>query len=558
MAPSVTSWWRLEARARDAELADALEARLADPLWLLGRQWQTGEFQGVDGGTPVNARARLRVRTLGWYAPGDRPPVALDLATAPLDELVESEPAPVDLRVVLAGGRQWVRLLGAGPIVIARWLDAGFAVDPLAGAAAPDADAERLAAATAGRALDGAKVYAALVAALDAGDFRTLPGSATAVEKAAKPYISWWEARAGHAPAAVPAWQDPRLEYELRVATSTGDETVLTARGYRGGGLDWASFDVADGATLRPAAGAAAQDVVAVALPTPVTFKGMPAARWWQFEDAAVSFPAIDAAPDDLARLFALEFALIYGNDYFVVPVRLGVGTLSQVDSLVVEDSFGWSFLVDSTEAVDGAGTPWHLFKLAADARGPDAEPLDGLLLPATTTGELAGEPLEDVLLARDDVAAMAWAIEKVVPGAGGRPLDRALAAAERGRRDALAAPVPPAPTGALRYRLATEVPEHWYPLLPRQTGLRAIDFELGEVALGPNPTPTPLGAILGSSTPLRIQEEELHRAGLRVRRLVRRVRWSDGSVHTWIARRVGPGRGESGSGLRFDAADTE
>ena len=67
MPPSVTNWWRLEARSRDPLVADGLEARLADPLWSLGRQWQTGEFQGVDGGTPVNARARVTLQPLGWY-----------------------------------------------------------------------------------------------------------------------------------------------------------------------------------------------------------------------------------------------------------------------------------------------------------------------------------------------------------------------------------------------------------------------------------------------------------------------------------------------------------
>ena len=155
------------------------------------------------------------------------------------------------------------------------------------------------------------------------------------------------------------------MEYEFGIATSMGDETVLTARDYGGDGIDWPAFDVNAGSSMRDTAEAPDPDkVVAVALPSPVSFKGMPAPRWWQFEDAAVSFPQIDAAPDDLARLFALEFALIYGNDFFAIPVRLPIGTLSHVDSLVVEDSFGWSFLIDSTEAVDGAGSPWHVFKL--------------------------------------------------------------------------------------------------------------------------------------------------------------------------------------------------
>src|SRR5207244_3029486 len=138
------------------------------------------------------------------------------------------------------------------------------------------------------------------IAATAAGDFSGLPGSTTAVAAAAPKYIAWWEARPGGAPGSAPAWQDSRMEYELTVSTSTGAETVLTSRAYRGGGLDWPSFDHAPGAKVRAAAAAAADEVVAVALPPPVTFKGMPAPRFWQFEDAAVSFPAIGAAPDDL------------------------------------------------------------------------------------------------------------------------------------------------------------------------------------------------------------------------------------------------------------------
>ena len=84
---SVTSWWRLEARARDPGLGDGLEMAIADPAWLLGRQWQTGEWQGRDGGTPVNARAHLDVRAFGWYRPGAGSSAAsspLDLARTPL------------------------------------------------------------------------------------------------------------------------------------------------------------------------------------------------------------------------------------------------------------------------------------------------------------------------------------------------------------------------------------------------------------------------------------------------------------------------------------------
>jgi hypothetical protein len=36
----------LEPRSRDAEMRTTLQARVYDPLWLLARQWQLGEFQG--------------------------------------------------------------------------------------------------------------------------------------------------------------------------------------------------------------------------------------------------------------------------------------------------------------------------------------------------------------------------------------------------------------------------------------------------------------------------------------------------------------------------------
>jgi hypothetical protein len=216
--------------------------------------------------------------------------------------------------------------------------------------------------------------------------------------------------------------------------------------------------------------------------------------------------------------------------------------------------TFGRNAANDRDRGYDLADPADRVFAFDYEHSGRLGDPMPGLLLPATTAGRIDGEPIEDVLLARDDVAALAWGIEHVVAGAAGRPLDRAQAAAERRRRADLAAVPPSAPTRELRYCLATEVPENWYPLLPKQAGLRAIEYQLGEAHLGPNPTPMPLGSVLGGSILLSIQEEELYRPRLHVRRLARRVRRSDGSVGVWLGRRTGPGRGESGkrAALRF------
>ena len=67
---SITSWMRLEPRSRDAEMRTTLQARVYDPLWLLARQWQLGEFQGEDNGSPVMARWRAESAQLTRYYAG--------------------------------------------------------------------------------------------------------------------------------------------------------------------------------------------------------------------------------------------------------------------------------------------------------------------------------------------------------------------------------------------------------------------------------------------------------------------------------------------------------
>ena len=62
-----------------------------------------------------------------------------------------------------------------------------------------------------------------------------------------------------------------------------------------------------------------------------------------------------------------------------------------------------------------------------------------------------------------------------------------------------------------------------------------------------------PEGHILEPETDLRLQEEEVPRAGAHVTRAYQYTRWTDGSAHLWMGRRKRPGRGEGWSGLRYD-----
>jgi hypothetical protein len=108
-------------------------------------------------------------------------------------------------------------------------------------------------------------------------------------------------------------------------------------------------------------------------------------------------------------------------------------------------------------------------------------------------------------------------------------------------------------------YHLATDVPEHWIPLVPvAQDTSGTVRLRRGRLlrrGVQDGVAPTAQGRILEPGRPLSLYEEEVPRAGARVTRAYQYARWHDGSTHVWIGRRKGPGRGEGFSGLRFDVA---
>jgi hypothetical protein len=153
-------------------------------------------------------------------------------------------------------------------------------------------------------------------------------------------------------------------------------------------------------------------------------------------------------------------------------------------------------------------------------------------------------------------MANLAWGIERVVESASEQPLNQFEASDERRRRET-GPPAPPSPpSDALRYRLTTEVPGYWVPLLPVRVGnglrlrrgaVLETDGSLAVIhAAGRILTPVP-------GRPLELYEEEVPREGVRVTRSYQYTRWTDGSTHLWMGRRKGVGRGEGSSGLRFD-----
>jgi hypothetical protein len=543
-APSVTTWTRLEP-LHGSTAGEGAAARIADPAWLLARQWQLGEFHGSDGGSPASARLRLDAGVLSAYhgrGPGydNGTPLPYDHAVTPLETLVEREPAgTVELNLRADGGRRFVRLLtryGAGKHRAA-YTQAFALPDPGPGGGGVSVLSGRLpdamALGAAFRAPNGTVAVPAQPPVPPADMPRVL-GAATE-------FLRWWDSFVDRGTAAPngQAWEPTRLEHRFALGTRLGpgnEGFSVAAEEYPGGSLDWYDLDEAPD-TSSVYAERPGMEIVRTALPTPIGFAGMPANRWWEFEDARVHLGGIESGATDLGRMLLGEFGLLYSCDWFSIPVELPVGTVARVASLVVTDTFNVRTLIGPA-----GNEEWGMFGLTGHSYYNSA-----FVLPPTLAHSFESGPVEEVLLLRDEAANLAWAVESIVEGPDGRPIDRHerhLATLREPR------PAPPAPAGAdFDYRLTeAQPPAHWIPFVQAADAERGLQLRRSALT---GPDRAPLGDLLRDTE--WIAAEELAGDGIRVVRHWQLARWSDGSTHLWLSRRKYAGRGEASSGTRHD-----
>ena len=570
------TWQRLEATTVAVGLTEGQEARIADPFWLLGRQWQVGELTGEDAASPILVEATVehapvtRVR----IGPGPIGPVIMrDDGGLPLETAVERETVrdgPAAARIATEASLQlWRQLRGAGasPAVVSA-LRAAYpltlppddGIDPVGRAQlellarrAVDADALQVAVSDAG-----------------AGPVPGLPANVSlAVRNALRAWAGWYGGLFSEPPEGKPAWNPERMEYSFQVAAGVGvqREVQLGAPEYTGGSLDWYSFDVASGGLSMGASGVLEQHALRV-VPTPARFAGQAASRWWQVENRDVWFGDITTAPEDLARAAVASYGAVAGDDWYLVPCRLPSGVLARGRQVRVLDTFGEAHVIRSCAEQDGAARVWRFFELTGDASAdtkalrevdvPSDEPATHcpwLFLAPVLAGRTESPPIEQVALLRDEAANLGWAAELRVESAAGRTVDRAALA-----RAALA-PAPGASGDAWRYRLATPVPDHFVPLVPVKTADGGLSLRRGLLAMavdgGNVATSGAIGTILEPDGPLAIHDEEIPATGATVTRTWQMARTGSGGVVLWVGRRKSAGRPRRSPGLGFDLVVT-
>lgn len=423
---------QLTAYNTSANIADALAARIKDPLWFLARQWQTGEFEAENGGRP----GRLSI-------------VSRELIIDTIDRAgtIEATPAgmPLDFAIEREGD-------------------------------------------------DGAS----------------------------------------------PVWKTEALEYAFGVR---GDSTDLTAREYHGRNLDWYHFDV----SRRETPQAPPPEVETRIVPTAMTFRGAPNPRWWRFEDADAYFDSPQDPEPNILSMLLPEFFYLDINNWYLAPLLQTAGTIREIAKLTVVDSFGVETTVGPST---GAGDPeWAMFSLApADAQGPRDGGGAFLYVPNIAIDVLDNDEVEEVLFTRDEEANLVWASERLVTLGDGSVVRNG---------DGSATP-PPQPTTDPRpqFRLRSDVPGYFVPYVPRFLALSATSGEIylrraRTVETASLAAPQYRSRIVAESW--RLDEAEVPRSGVRVRRTHRYARGSDGEGYFWIGRHKQTAPRSASPGLRFD-----
>jgi hypothetical protein len=338
-----------------------------------------------------------------------------------------------------------------------------------------------------------------------------------------------------------PAWRSAALEYTFEVSTSAHE---LVASEYAGSHLDWYHFDLAGRRDSPPD-----RELSAHVLPDHVRIRGAPHPRWWRFEDSrdALHVPS-DPEPNVLSTLLT-EFSLIDVDNWFVAPVRQRAGSVREVTAVEVTDSFG--VRTSLGPAVDSWGpNAWGTFVLDGDE--DVVEQADGrfLFVPNIALEVLHNDDVEEVRFLRDEEANLVWACERLVRADDGSPIYNG-----DGESQARAGSAGPASAGLPRYVLADQVPHWWIPYVPRRldpSGAADGEIYLRRARTTEDPADIQYRSQLVAES-WRLDEHEVPRTGLRVRRVHRYARGSDGQALFWIGRQKDTSAAIASPSLRFD-----
>lgn len=442
------AWNKTEGRPRTQQLDDSTKSVTYDPLWLLARQWQFGEWKGEDVGSAIIAKIAYKqvlpshIKTSPEADNFERFDVQADCIFNKIQRIrpVLSLQQKAHLGLYLLKLMRNDALDSNIPSVLAL-LKFEKPVAPTAenwhqqmGATRFHANTAlvRLTTSFSEKIPDGllaykkiSENYAPLAILLNA----------TVMES----YLSFVEELYPELKnTGVPEnWKLPTLSSELEVAypEMNGDTVqyrVFGQRNLQGSEMNWYGLDYKGIRTTIGNEGLSLPEVedyqvhtVSSVIPSAARFFGMPERRWWTMEDSQVNLGDVDSDLSEVLKRILSEFALVYCNDWLILPVRRKEMTNVTVEGILVKDVFGEYTLVKNAinSNEEGVVDPfeWGMFQhekemTASSLADETAErgSLESSVLFSSQRSIRLGDIREQVEFVRDEVNNMAWAIEKI------------------------------------------------------------------------------------------------------------------------------------------------
>ncbi len=538
---------RMEPDSRTTDLTNGIAARTADPLWYLTRQWQISEFEGEDAGSPVDVNVNYKTRSLkSIKLRNDEGEIISDKGSQqngplPMEKLIEQEWLKIDWKISAQLGQEFEKQISmliedkeeAAGFIYSYRNAFPFKFSDLKQEMNADENTRRFVQFMQGRIVNGH----ALLLGLDFKSYAltlardnltlVLPNDINSV--IAGKLIKWCEAmNIKNNPERSKAWRNEQLDYHFNLDTGENEddeEKTLIAPAYRSGSLDWYTFDACKEIHKDQKWTEHSRSNL---LPTSINILGI-SRRWWEFEDAEIDFGHLEVGKIDLARALLMEYALVYGDDWFSVPLPVEVSNMIKITDLSIRNVFGQTEIIEpafniNRELNEKDGTtlddPLNKFGIFNLTPAPGSEDIilaenPVLYIPPVLSFRQESDPLEEARFIRDEWSNMVWCIEHKVLNGLGKAIDGYKAqleyfeARKLERLDQLpseienlraeSAELDPATTayaesqilleGKLlelkrlspdlahdesslpEYRLATSVPENWIPFKPYNTG---------------------------------------------------------------------------------------
>lgn len=538
------TWQRLESSRVAVDPTEALKAKVADPLWFLGRQWQVGELTGHDGGRAVEITAgsrHLPLQTVSAGTPSKPIGTPLSISDEPLEAVVEAEtthPTGLDLSRRARLGASLLRRLrngGAAQAFISEVRSYSFDVT-----LAELSDVESVDQFLITKGVDA-------LAVADALDSGTLRPKGRAVAACAAWQQSVQSQIATAATDSLDTWDPERLEHRFHVTAETsGAQVHLAVDEFHGGRADWFVGRVEAARTFE-------SDIKKVKstrhrmLANPVRFAGMPALRWWEIEPDGVAVAYGQHSDTDLARGIVSAFATTLGSDWLLLPIPANRGEFVDIHDVEILDSFGDTTPIPSMASSDhqiNSSRPWRFMEMTGDP-GPASGRAPLVFLAPTAAGLADGQVVEHVRFARDEVSNLAWGVESSHMSPSGRPVDRGNlqqpvnlveAGATTSDTDT------PEDQADMHWQLDPAVSEHWIPFIAvSRTNADGRWLQRARMAppdKAPEDWGRPRGTLLRPDERMLIREEEVPRSGMDATRRFRMARTAAGQPVLWMARR--------------------